>query len=127
MCAPHTSGFGPPPRPPGRPPTLRHSLPLPPGLRGPGAPRGGPRRLTRGAFITEAGSDGNKRALVSPPAAPSSRAARLGRGSDPRRGGRGGQREDETDALHALRRGLPRLPAQRRQAQEAVRQVLHHA
>ena len=35
--------------------------------------------------------------------------------------------EDEADVLHTQRRGLPRLMAQRRQAQEAVRQVLHHA
>lgn len=51
-----------------------------------------------------------------PPAVPSS-------GSDQRCGWRG---EDEPYALHAQLRGLPGLAAQRRQAQEAMRQVLYH-
>lgn len=54
--------------------------------------------------------------LVPPPAVPSS-------GSDQRCGWWG---ENEPYALHAQLRGLPGFAAQRRQAQEAMRQVLYH-
>lgn len=54
--------------------------------------------------------------LVPPPAVPSS-------GSDQRCGWWG---ENEPYALHAQLGGLPGFAAQRRQAQEAMRQVLYH-
>ena len=51
---------------------------------------------------------------MSPPTTPLSLRGLARPGSDRR----AGKIEDETDALHAQRGCLPRLPAQRRQAQE---------
>lgn len=110
------------------PPILRHSPPPPAGpsegREGPGTPCGGPRHPSQSAFTTEADANGNQRPLVSPPAAARGR-ARAG-GSDRRRSG-ARRSEDLADAFHAQRGCLPRFPTQGRQAQEAVRQVLHHA
>lgn len=109
-------------------PDLRHSPPPPAGPRegpeGPETPCGSPLHPSQSAFTTEADANGNQRPLVSPPAAARGR-ARAG-GSDRRRSG-AGRSEDLADAFHAQRGCLPRFPTQGRQAQEAVRQVLHHA
>ena len=113
---------------PCRSPYLRHSTPSStqpergPGWAGEPRARGSP-RPSRGAFTREPCADGYKQPLVSPPTTPLSLRGLARPGSDRR----AGKIEDETDALHAQRGCLPRLPAQRRQAQEAVRQVLHHA